>query len=150
MNRGASHGWNLIIKLVLFTAVLSLVLLPMGNMTVDRPYTFGGVLWLSIALTVLAYIIGDLWVLPAYGNSAAVVVDAVLVMVGLAILPALLGLPAITFGRIIMAAVPLAVGEYFFHRHLQGQVPATAGLAGGMGEEQDGSGRPDDAPAPRS
>lgn len=146
MNRGTNHGLNLIIKLALFTAVLSLVLLPMGNMTVDRPYDFGGVLWLSIALTVLAYLIGDLWVLPAYGNAAAVVVDAVLVMVGLAILPSLLGLPAITFGRMAAAAVPLAVGEYYFHRHLQGQIPATAGLAGGRGEEGDGSGRPDDSP----
>lgn len=149
MNRGTNHSLNLIIKLVLFTVVLSLVLLPMANMTADRPYDFGGVLWLSIALTVLAYLLGDLWVLPAYGNAAAVVVDAVLVMLGLALLPALLGLPAITFGRMVAAAVPLAVGEYFFHRHLQGQIPATVGLVGDQGDEQESSSPPDDSPPSR-
>lgn len=124
---GSKHVVNLAVKLVFFTIVLSL-LLPAGAAG-DR-YTFGGVLWLSVALTLLAYVVGDLWVLPTYGNWTAVAADAGIAVLGLWALPPILGTPDIGFGTIILAALILAVGEYYFHRYLRGQL----GLAAGAGQ----------------
>lgn len=126
---GSRHLTNLAVKLVLFTIVLAL-LVPGGT---NGRYTFGGVLWLSVALTLLAYFVGDLWILPNYGNWTAVFADAGLVLLGLWALPPILGTPDIPFGTMVMTALLLGVGEFYFHRYLQGDLQMAA-PAGGGGE----------------
>ena len=129
------HTTNLAVKFIATTVVLAM-LLPAAT-----AYTLGGVLWVAAGLTLLAYLIGDLWVLPSYGPIPAVVADAVLVLLGLWALPAVLGTPPIPLTTIILAAVLLAVVEHFFHRYLQGKLA----LGEPVDLKDEGEGRPDQA-----
>jgi len=138
---GSKHLTNLAVKFVLFTIVLAL-LVPGGT---NGQYTFGGVLWLAVALTLLAYFVGDLWILPNYGNWTAVAADAGLVLLGLWALPPILGTPPIPFGTMLIAALLLGVGEYYFHRYLQGDLQM-AMPAGGGGEDSPGGESPGEGP----
>ena len=60
---------NLIIKGIAVFAILAL-LLPVYGRT-----TWTQTLVTSLVLTVLAYVIGDLWILPKFGNLVAVLAD---------------------------------------------------------------------------
>lgn len=114
----SKHIVNVAIKFLIFTVVLSF-LLPTMSAAANR-YTFGGVIWVAAFLTVLAYVVGDLWVLPNFGNWVAVGADAGLVILGLWMLPGILGTPPVTFTTMVMAALLLGVAEFYFHRYLGG------------------------------
>ncbi|HEX6989196.1 MAG TPA: DUF2512 family protein [Bacillota bacterium] len=136
---GSKHLTNLIVKFILFTIVLAL-LVPGGT---NGRYTFGGVLWLAVALTLLSYLVGDLWILPGYGNWTAVAADAGLVLLGLWALPPILGTPGIPFGTMLVTALLLGVGEFYFHRYLQGELqamPAGGGRGPAGGERRPAGG----------
>jgi len=79
---------------------------------------FGWILGLSIAVTALNYLLGDLAILPKYGNFSASVADG-----GLAALTAYLA--GIMFrgndvgiGSLITFFLLITVAEYFFHNYL--------------------------------
>ncbi|SDI68788.1 DUF2512 family protein [Natribacillus halophilus] len=56
------HVLALIIKFLMITAVLELIICPFFGIT------FGNTLWISLTITGAAYLIGDLWILPRFGN----------------------------------------------------------------------------------
>lgn len=80
--------------------------------------SLGWVFGLSIAATALNYLIGDLMILPKYGNFSASVADG-----GLAALTAYLaGIMTrgndVGMGSLITFFLLIAVAEYFFHNYL--------------------------------
>ena len=103
---------NLIIKLG-FTYVVLIIMIPiLGKSTWTQTIVLG------LILGFLSYIIGDMWVLPKFGNLAAVAVDlGVSVIVIWAMTK---GLPhfVLTSGGIWSIAVVVAIAEWFFHRYL--------------------------------
>lgn len=80
--------------------------------------TLSWVLAFSLVATVINYFIGDLGVLPAFGNSVAAVGDGVLSIVTAYLMNLLFPdfkislITAISFGLLI------AVGEHYFHKYL--------------------------------
>lgn len=101
----------LLVKFLMTFVVAALAFRTLGS-------TWSSILFLAVAGTILNYLLGDLLILPAAGNLVASVADG-----GLAALTAYLidrvstGLKT-TSGRLMLFAVLIAVGEYFFHRYL--------------------------------
>lgn len=115
------HIKALLIKFVLCTAMLFVVLgLFFG---VD----FGEVLTISVVLTGASYFIGDLWILPKYGNVSATIADfglafIVLMLLGGAIIDDAIPL----FAASLISAAAIAIGEAFFHNYMANQVLTNA------------------------
>lgn len=80
---------------------------------------FVNILFLSVLLTGISFI-GDMIILPRYGNTAATIVDF-----GIAFFVVLLGSTYLYGGPIrigmaaFIAAIVIAVGEIMFHKYLQ-------------------------------
>ncbi len=77
------------------------------------------VLLVALAGTAINYWVGDLMVLPKYGNIVASLGDGVMAalvafIVDLLVVPFRTGLSSL-----VLFAVLIAVGEYFFHQYLR-------------------------------
>lgn len=87
------------------------------GMFLDNPMTY--VLILSVLATIINYLLGDLVMLPKFGNLVASIGDGVLG----ALTAYIIGLLAVSFNTtiatLLLFAVVVAVFEYFFHRYLQ-------------------------------
>lgn len=84
--------------------------------------SFGDILITSILLTGAAFLIGDLFILPKFGNPVATIADFGLALLGVWLLGALLFDPAISLGAAaLLSAIVIAIGEFFFHMYLQKQ-----------------------------
>ncbi|WP_018922746.1 DUF2512 family protein [Salsuginibacillus kocurii] len=98
-------------KFAMITVVLFLVLGFTG-------VPFGDFLMTGILLTVIAYLIGDLWLLPSFGNWTATLADFGLSFAGIWIIGTFL-FPAINLPfAAFIASVLIAVGEWFFHKYM--------------------------------
>lgn len=80
--------------------------------------SFGWVLGVSLVGTILNYLIGDLYILPNFGNFVASIADG-----GLAALTAyLMGVMVrgnnIGTSSLMVFGLLVALAEYFFHRYL--------------------------------
>ncbi|MBB6450788.1 hypothetical protein HNR44_002778 [Geomicrobium halophilum] len=79
------------------------------------------ILLISVLLTGVSFIVGDLWIYPKAGNLAATISDFCLILIGIWVLGGLF--TQLDFGEAAMtSAVILAVGEWFFHRYMDTQV----------------------------
>ncbi|RRJ65511.1 DUF2512 family protein [Paenibacillus oralis] len=76
-----------------------------------------GALMTAIALSILAYLFGDLFILPRTNNAIATLADAALVYLMLWAIAANAGW-TLTLGEILAITVVVGVFEYFFHRWL--------------------------------
>lgn len=106
----------LLIKYSVTTAILWIVLGLYFNVT------FIDILATSSILTALAYL-GDIFILPIIGRTAALIVDFALTWVvvwsiGNAIFQGPISLGTAAF----ISAIATTVGEFFFHRYLNNQV----------------------------
>lgn len=110
------HVTALFVKFVMVALVLEIVL----NMLTDL--TFTNILYISLAVTVLAYIIGDLLILPASNNTVATVADAVLALFTVYMFNFLWNTREISFFDALIAAAVLGVGEWFFHKYVANKV----------------------------
>lgn len=105
----------LLIKFVLITLVLGVVLWMFGM-------SFANILYLSVLTTVLS-LIGDLFVLPRYGNVVATLADfAIVFFVVLFGSAFLLGSVDRVGWAAITPAVLIALTEAFLHKYLRKQV----------------------------
>lgn len=87
--------------------------------------TFAQVLWIAAVLSIVAYIIGDLLVLPATSNGIATLVDAATAWVILMMMA-----PTQARGGALLASlIAVAVVEYMFHTYLQARTPAESSQA---------------------
>lgn len=104
---------NGVIKLAFIYLVLFLLVPIFGKSTLTQTIITG------LILAVLAYILGDLWILPKFGNIAAVLVDFGLA--ALVIWLMMKGLPqfVLTTGGVWVIALVLTLGEWLFHKYLK-------------------------------
>lgn len=114
------HLVALIIKYVFLLAINAIVL------TSVTDATFGQAAVVALVMTVLLYLLGDLFVLPTMGNMSAVIGDAGLALVIAWLAPAYTMISSVTFGQALVIAILVGVAEHFFHGYLRQTV-----LAGG-------------------
>lgn len=76
--------------------------------------TLWGSLITALALCVLAYVVGDLWVLRATNNMVATVADAGLAFVFLWAAAAMAGWD-LTFMEILLISAAVGIAEWFLH-----------------------------------
>ena len=111
---------GLVIKFIMVTAVLWIVLGLYG-------FTFGEILTTSVILTVASFLIGDLLILPRFGNTTATIGDfafafATIWVLGASFFGYMDGLVYIAF----ITAVAIAIGEALFHRFMERAIHADA------------------------
>ncbi|MBM4760924.1 YndM family protein [Bacillus sp. B15-48] len=111
------HLWALLIK---FTAI-AIVLFSL--FAIFNTATFGEILFMSVFITLLAYFVGDLIILPKFGNAIATIADFGLSFV------TILFLSIVLFGRTegmlwmsFTAAAAIAAVEALFHLYMKNHV----------------------------
>ncbi len=110
------HISALLIKFIMIAIVLELVLLLATNLT------FGEILWIAVAVTIVAYLIGDLFVLPRSNNTVATLVDIGLAFITIYMYNYLFNNPVITVMDALIASVIIGIGEWVFHKYMETKV----------------------------
>ena len=120
------HLTALVIKYLMIALVLGVILGLAGGASLSQ------ILVVSAILTVIAYVIGDLMILPATENWIAVAADAAIAW---AVLRYALPLVA-TGGRLLFSVIAIGIGEYFFHMYVRESIlqktPTFLGASAGM------------------
>lgn len=80
--------------------------------------SFGWVLGVSILGTILNYVIGDLYILPSFGNLFASIADGALAAIIAWLMGAMVRGNNIGTSSVMLFGFLVAVAEYFFHRYL--------------------------------
>lgn len=75
-------------------------------------------LLVAIFGTALNYLLGDLYILPKYGNIVASAGDGILAALTAYVIDLVVPAFRTTLTSLIVFAVLIAVGEYIFHRYL--------------------------------
>ncbi len=103
---------NLVIKLAFIYLVLFIMIPMLGKTTWTQTIVLG------LIVGLFSYILGDMWILPKFGNITAIIVD--LILAAFIIWVVMKGLPqfVLTSGGVWAIAVVLAIGEWLFHRYL--------------------------------
>lgn len=110
------HVRALVAKYLLTTFVLGLFLGMYERIDVAE------LLLQSLILTGIAYVLGDLFILPTMGNTAATVADFGLAWLALWIINENYFLNNLHWSAYPTAAFFIAAGEFFFHRFVQQHV----------------------------
>ncbi len=105
------HITPLLIKFFMIAVILSIVL---GIMT---DLTFGNILYLSVAVTVIAYVIGDLLILSVANNTVTTIADLIIAFLAVYLYDYLLDAELISAWDALVAAIVIGVGEWFFHKY---------------------------------
>ncbi len=104
---------NLIIKTAFIFIVLFLLIPVFGESTWTQTMITG------LVLSLLAYIVGDMWVLPKFGNLLSVVVDFVIAGAVIWAMMKLLPQFVLSTSGVWIIALVLALGEWLFHLYLE-------------------------------
>ncbi len=107
-----SVAGTLVVKLLIVAALLALILPAVGRVH------WGQIAWLAVLLTAVSYILGDRVVLPAMGNSGAVVADFIIAVGLLSLAPVLAPGVRLGFGGALVAGGAVAVAEILYHQYL--------------------------------
>lgn len=110
------HIYALMIKFVIVALMLWIVL------SITTNLSFADIIYLSVAVTVIAYVIGDLLILSATNNVIATIADLVIALVTIYLYNYLLATQMISFWDALIAAVVLGVDEWFFHRYVSRKI----------------------------
>lgn len=105
---------SLLLKFISITAILELILL---NTTI---LSFAKILIISAAITALAYLVGDLAVLPNSNNTIAAIADIGFSFIALLALNVILAGSAISFFCALFASIAIGAGEWIFHKFIAG------------------------------
>jgi len=105
----------LLIKFVMTFVMAAIVfkLLNMGNATWFWIFVVG------LVGTAINYLLGDLFVLPKFGNIVASIADGILAALVAYIIDAFTTYFDTTFAALALFALLVAAGEYFFHQYLK-------------------------------
>lgn len=106
------HVEALVLKFIIVAVILELVLMSLTNLT------FGRILFISLIVTVLAYLIGDMLILPHSNNTVATICDFILALFTVLIFNYVYYNARITFWAALFSAAIIGVGEWFFHKYL--------------------------------
>ncbi|MDD4168894.1 MAG: DUF2512 family protein [Desulfotomaculaceae bacterium] len=110
----SKHVTSLLTKFVII-GLISVIVLPYFSML-----TINNSLLIALVLAVIAYAVGDLFILPAYGNVTATIADVVLAAVVIYVADLIIN-GAMTLSALgwVLALGLIALGEWFFHRYLK-------------------------------
>lgn len=103
---------NLIIKAAMVGILLVLLIPVFGRSTWSQTLITG------LVLVVTSYVLGDLWILPKFGNVAAVSADFGVYALGIWAMTEALPQFILTTGGYWIIALALTAGEWFFHQYL--------------------------------
>lgn len=110
------HIAALIIKYLFVATATSLVFT--GVLGIET----GPSLWVALVLTLALYLLGDLTILPAFGDRAATITDAGVALVLTWLAPLYSRVAPIPFATALAVAVLIGIGEYFFHNYIRRNV----------------------------
>lgn len=111
------HVKALIIKFIMITAILWFILRLFFG--VD----FGEIITISIILTPLAYVIGDLLVLRYFNNTTATIADFGLSFITIWLIgAAIINEPISVATAALISSIAIAIGEWFYHYYVNNQV----------------------------
>lgn len=111
---------QLIVKYLMVGVITALVLPAVAAVTI------GQALWAALAVTLIAYVLDDVAILPSAGNSAAVLVDFVLATLIFWALPLVMPV-AVSLGPALVTGGAVTVGEILFHTYLNASRPSRRG-----------------------
>ncbi|WP_449621442.1 YndM family protein [Robertmurraya sp. Marseille-Q9965] len=98
-----------------FIATLAILYLILG---LYYGMTFGTVLLITLVLGIVAYLIGDLGVLPRTSNIVATLADFALALLVVWLMISWLTASTTAFTMALITAIGVAIVEYFFHKYL--------------------------------
>ena len=107
------HLLSFLIKLFTITIILEVVLNLLTGLT------FGQIIIVSIVLTTISYLLGDILILPMAGNTIATLSDLALAFGTIYLFNAIYRNAAISIFDALFTAVILGIGEWVFHHLLQ-------------------------------
>ena len=110
------HITALIIKFVMIAIVLEIILGISTNLTYTQ------ILYVSLTVTAISYILGDLIILPASNNTVATIADAGIALLTIYMFNYFWTYAWISPGTALFAAVILGAGEWFFHKYVEDKV----------------------------
>lgn len=106
------HVMALVIKTIMVSAVLIIVMSIMNN------YPVGSTFVLALLVSGLAYLAGDLGVLPISNNTVATVADFGLATLTIWLVGPFIVEAFIPFTIALLSGVVIAAGEWFFHKYM--------------------------------
>lgn len=104
------HIEALVIKFIMVSVILELVLLYFTRMT------FSDILVVSLAVTIVSYLIGDMLILRFTNNIIATLADLGLSTLTIYLFNFIYNTPQISIFEALIASVVIAVGEWVFHK----------------------------------
>lgn len=105
-------AWALVIKFVLTFIAAWIAFKGL------RDNTFGSIALVALLGTALNYILGDLGILPRFGNFTASVFDGLLAAFTAYVVDLATARFDTTFGSLVLFGIIVAVAEFFFHQFL--------------------------------
>lgn len=110
------HFLAIVIKLLMITIVLEISLRFMTNLSAVS------IFYVSLAVTLLAYILGDLLVLNKSNNTTATIADICLSLITILAFNWIIPLANISFTSALISSVIIGCGEWFFHKYIKKNV----------------------------
>ncbi len=104
---------NLILKAAVI-GILLVLLIPIFGRS-----TWSQTLITALVLVILSYVIGDLWILPKFGNVAAVIADFGIYVLGIWAMVEALPQFILTASGYWVIALALTAAEWFFHQYFK-------------------------------
>ena len=104
------HISALVVKFLMTAFILEVALLLLSDLS------FGRILFLSIIITVISYLIGDMVLLPATNNAVATIADMVLNTIVIYLFNFIWNINSITFITALLSGILLGIGEFYFHK----------------------------------
>lgn len=105
---------KLLVKLLVHGVMITALLVSLTDAS------FIGAILTAVGIAIIAYLVGDLYILPRTSNMIATIADAGLVFVMLWIIGAAANW-TIEFSEILLLAVLAGAFEYFFHSWIRGE-----------------------------
>lgn len=103
---------SFLVKFVCTAVILGIVLLLMTSLT------FGQILVVSAAVTIISYFVGDLLILSVSNNTIATIADIALSFFTIYLFNFWANYTTITFAAALVASIALGAGEWFFHKYM--------------------------------
>lgn len=107
------HVRALAVKFLLNGVIILAVLSLLGD--VDAATA----IYIALIITIVAYILGDLLILPAFGNTTASISDGIMAFLITWIIPFVVPGLTITLGTALAVGAAIGVGEWFFHKYFK-------------------------------
>lgn len=110
------HIIALVVKYVMVASVLEIILGIFTNLSILE------ILIISLTITIMTYIIGDLLIFSIFNNSVAAVADAGLCWLIIYLFNYVWPIRYISLLSALSAAVIVGIGEIFFHMYIERNV----------------------------